>query len=136
MNTKSNNDLCFIKQQFNQSKSYNNYMMYPGKYYNNKPCRIPFGLVGGNNVSLYSGNLVNLESELRGQTRRLTKCNCSKYKPNCLNCECNRGIPCGCLNCQQKMINLPTCKSNKQNYYKPSQFKPFGCSYTKKKGWF
>ena len=45
------------------------YMLYTGKFENCSKCRIEFGVVGGNGVSLFSGNLVDLESELRGQTR-------------------------------------------------------------------
>ena len=41
-----------------------NYALYDGKYYNSSKCRMELGLVGGNNVSLYSGNLVDLESNL------------------------------------------------------------------------
>lgn len=52
-----------------ESTSPLDYMLYTGKFENCAKCRIEFGVVGGNGVSLFSGNLVDLESELRGQTR-------------------------------------------------------------------
>jgi hypothetical protein len=57
-------------------------MLYNGKYENTAKCRIEFGTVGGNGVSLFSGNLVDLESELRGQTRSASLCPSNMYKPS------------------------------------------------------
>ena len=60
------------------------YTMYPLKYESCKPCRNELGLVGGNNVSIIRGNLVDLENDLRGQTRPLTQpgqCPTKLYKP-------------------------------------------------------
>lgn len=120
MNSNIKNDNCFKKEQLYQSKNMSNYMLYPGKYYNNKNCRMELGIVGGNNVSLYAGNLVNLESELRGQTKRLTACSCNKYKKS-----------------QKKLVNLPSCQLQRINpVYVGKKLKVTGCSYSKKKGWF
>jgi len=58
----------FVNEQTSQ------YMLFKGKYYNDAKCRVELGVVGGNGVSLYNGNLVDLESELRGQTNQATKC--------------------------------------------------------------
>ena len=119
------NDYCYIKNQIKQSKNISNYMLYPGKYYNNRPCRIELGIVGGNNVSLYSGNLVNLESELRGQTRKLSKCPCSRYRPKCIGDGCT------------KLVNMSSCQMQRIGpYYDSKPFGPSGCSYQKRKGWF
>lgn len=74
-------DSCAYKTFLSENKSAGNYMLYPGKYYNNSQCRIKQGLVGGNNVSLSVTNLVDLESDLRGQTRKLSDCPPSKYNP-------------------------------------------------------
>jgi hypothetical protein len=43
------------------------YMLFTGKYENCAKCRIELGTLGGNGVSMFSGNLVDLESNLRGQ---------------------------------------------------------------------
>ena len=58
--------------------------MYPLKYESCSKCRVELGVVGGNNVSIIRGNLVDLENDLRGQTRPLTQpkqCSTKLYKP-------------------------------------------------------
>lgn len=40
------------------------------------------GFVGGNNVSHITGNMVDLESDLRGQTRYISKCCNAIYTPS------------------------------------------------------
>ena len=51
------------------------YMLYPLKYEGKSKCRVNLGVVGGNNVSIIKGNMVDLENDLRGQTRPLTQPN-------------------------------------------------------------
>ena len=58
------------------------YLLDKIKYEHNQKCRHELGLVGGANVSHIKGNLVDLESDLRGQTRNHSKCSKTKYKPN------------------------------------------------------
>jgi hypothetical protein len=88
-------DECAYEKTLKQSTSQLDYMLYNGKYDNSAKCRIEFGLVGGNGVSLYSGNLVDLESDLRGQTRLNSHCPDKMYKPPTE---------------QPKLINQPTCQ--------------------------
>lgn len=57
------------------------YYTFPDKY-NNRNASMINGLLGGNNVSLYNGSMVDLESELKGQTRSLSRCH--KYEPTYL----------------------------------------------------
>ena len=57
-------DSCAYEKSLQQSTSPLDYALYTGKYENTAKCRIEFGLVGGNGVSQYSGNLVDLESDL------------------------------------------------------------------------
>ena len=45
--------------------------------------RIEFGLVGGTAVSNISGNLLDLESDLRGTTHLQSKCPTYKYQNPC-----------------------------------------------------
>ena len=66
-------DSCAYEKSLQQSTSPLNYALYTGKYENTAKCRIEFGLVGGNGVSQYSGNLVDLESDLRGVNRHLSR---------------------------------------------------------------
>lgn len=74
-------DKCVYKQQLKQSMSPYDYMFYSGKYENQTQSRPLFGLIGGNNVSQYNGNLVDLESDLFNITRPLSDCCADKYKP-------------------------------------------------------
>ena len=89
-------DKCAFKKSLLESESPGNYMLYPGKFYNDNQCRIEKGIVGGNQVSLSTNNLVDLESDLRGQTRFLSDCPSKKYNPNRDNLEVD-------------LVNLRTC---------------------------
>ena len=75
-------DSCAYKSALKQSTEPLDYMMYAGNYNNSAKCRIEFGIVGGNGVSLYSGNLVDLESDLRGQTRIASDCPSKMFQPS------------------------------------------------------
>lgn len=44
-------------------------------------CRHTLGLLGGATISQVKGNLVDMESELKGITRLLSQCTVSKAKP-------------------------------------------------------
>ena len=57
------------------------YLLNKIKYEHEQKCRHELGLVGGSNVSHIKGNLVDLESDLRGQTRNHSKCSLKKFKP-------------------------------------------------------
>lgn len=81
MNTHLSHDTCAYKQALQQSTRPMDYMLYPGKHYNCHQCRIERGIIGGNNVSISTGNLVDLESDLRGQTRMATDCSAMKFLP-------------------------------------------------------
>ena len=75
-------DSCAYKAKMDVSQGPMDYALYSGKFENSAKCRIEFGTVGGNGVSLYSGNLVDLESDLRGQTRLSSDCPSKKYSPS------------------------------------------------------
>jgi hypothetical protein len=59
------------------------YTQIPHKYYHTNAGRNALGLVGGNEVSMASGNLVDIESDLRGTTRDLSKAPSKQYQPSC-----------------------------------------------------
>ena len=67
-------DTCAYQTELSQSVDYLSYILDPSRYYRCSPCRPELGIVGGNNVSQVKGNLVDLENDLRGQTRLATKC--------------------------------------------------------------
>ena len=59
------------------------YLLNPIKYENDKKCMHELGLVGGSNINvgLIKGDLMDLESDLRGQTRKLGKCDSCRWNP-------------------------------------------------------
>jgi hypothetical protein len=59
------------------------YTVLPQKFYHPSAARNTLGLVGGNDVSVASGNLVDVESELRNITRDLSKDPTKNYRPSC-----------------------------------------------------
>jgi hypothetical protein len=59
------------------------YTQIPQKFYHPNASRNALGLIGGNDVSVASGNLVDVESELRGTTRDLSNAPAKKYQPSC-----------------------------------------------------
>ena len=119
--TKQLYDTCAAKKRTDESTGIVSYIMDPNKWYNCNPCRIESGIVGGNQVSLYEGNLVDLESEFRGQTRQASECPSSKYLPGTViqgrdyyTCGPESGVdglPCGNAKTrQEKLIHLPGCE--------------------------
>ena len=116
-------DQCAYKKRMQESTGSYSYSMYQGKYDNSSKCRIELGQVGGNGVSLYSGNLVDLESDLRGQSRPASLCPSKKFHPECTvpsNGRCSLGLPCAPNN------NLVHQKSCQMVTYPPTpQVPPF-----------
>lgn len=59
-----------------------------------------------NNFSFIPSSNIDVESDLRNQTRQLTRCPEGRFDPakqeNCKNCEkCDSGLPCDCNHCKQ-----------------------------------
>jgi hypothetical protein len=127
-------DTCAYQKSLQQSTGPYDYMLYSGKYENCAKCRIEFGTVGGNGVSLFSGNLVDLESDLRGQTRVASLCPSTMYEPNCKNCNNKgNGLPCSSTECKPKLNHQPSCQM--QYYPKvpmPVPTKPSTCNYQRR----
>jgi len=74
-------DSCAYKTELEQSIAPIYYVLDPIKYENCSKCRMELGIVGGTAVSHISGNLVDLENNLRGQDRPNTHCPNYKYLP-------------------------------------------------------
>lgn len=103
-------DTCAYKKTLDQSTGPFSYSMYPGKFENCAKCRIELGQTGGNGVSLYSGNLVDLESDLRGQTRPASLCPAKHYQPMCRKPNSTGdGLPCDPAT-QYPLVNQPSCQ--------------------------
>ena len=113
-------DNCSYKKDLEESMSIGCYQLYNGKYENANKCRIDFGIIGGNDVSIYGGNLVDLESDLRCQTRINSLCPSNKYMPRCKQ-PCHSGLPSGSIDCKSELINLPT---RQMICYKPISYAP------------
>jgi len=59
------------------------YTQIPQKFYHPNAGRNALGLVGGNEVSVATGNLVDVESDLRGTTRALSNVPSKQYQASC-----------------------------------------------------
>ena len=72
-------DNCSYKQELQGNVSTLQYLLSPYRYEHANKCRHQLGFIGGTAVSHIKGNLVDLDSELRGQTRIVSKCNTNQY---------------------------------------------------------
>ena len=77
-------DACSYDTKVKTSMGPFQYATYSGKFENSNKCTLDRAVVTGNFVSQYSGNMVDLESDLRGQTRLASKCPSRKYMPKTL----------------------------------------------------
>jgi hypothetical protein len=121
-------DKCAYKKNLSESIFPGDYALYSGKFQHTAKCRIELGQNSGREsnfsglgVSIPNGNLVDLESDLRGQTRKNTHCQSEKFQPNCSKCKnCAAGIPCGCSLCKPSMKHQANCQIT--NYKKRNNF--------------
>ena len=124
-------DTCAYKKTLDQSVGPLSYQLNPIKYENCNKCRMELGLVGGNNVSQIKGNLVDLESDLRGTTRSASLCPSKHYHPSCedkIGDECQpksisvQEKACGKANdIDTRLVHLPSCQMIR---YKPVPLPP------------
>lgn len=97
-------DNCSYEHQLHENVGTLAYVMDPSKFEHCNKCRMELGILGGSNVSHIKGNLVDLESDLRGTTRIQSKCPDLKYQNPCPNQDMN--------NCQPKQITIKAGPSN------------------------
>jgi len=74
-------DTCSYKQNLQENVSTLSYILPPFRYEHKDKCRHQLGLIAGTSVSHIKGNMVDLDSELRGQTRFVSKCGDNLYVP-------------------------------------------------------
>ena len=125
-------DKSAYEQRLKQSMGVGDYVL--SNFANNK-CEMQNNIVGGNDVSRYSGNITDLESDLYGITRRLSSCSKSRYNPSCNCWRCRNsmenGLPCDCPSCSRMNLTpLSKCSaeivgerrrvSSVGNFVKPS----------------
>ncbi len=70
-----------LKHPFENKENPQMYAQTPFAYVHKTPGRHMLGIVGGNEVSLPKGNMVDVESDLRGLNLPLTKCPAREYQP-------------------------------------------------------
>ena len=103
--TNSLYDKCNIKRKDQESIGQYNYIMSP-VYENENKCfenQTPFQHTQFHSIP---GSIVDVESDLRNQTRMLSRCPETRFNPthdkNCSTCKnCNSGLPCDCQHCKQ-----------------------------------
>lgn len=78
---KSSYDPATYKRMLGENVSILDYVMDGARFENPHKCRHELGLAAGPAVSHIEGNLVDLESDLRGQTRLLGMCAGRQYAP-------------------------------------------------------
>ena len=75
-------DVCAYQAELTQSVAPLQYTLDPIKYEHCNKCRHEFGLIGGPSASHVTGNLVDLENELRNANKPYTLCPSYKYLPS------------------------------------------------------
>jgi hypothetical protein len=100
-------DTCSYKIDLQTSVNTLGHILSPYRYEHKDKCMHELGFVGGTAVSHIQGNLVDLDSELRGQTRILSKCYNNLYTPSENNVVNNdKTMP-----INTNMNHLPSCQS-------------------------
>jgi hypothetical protein len=74
-------DTCEYKQELSDNVTVLGYVLDPVKYNHCTPCRSELGLVGGNNVSQVTANIVDLENDLFGINRGNSRCAMTRFMP-------------------------------------------------------
>ena len=100
-------DTCAYEKNIKQSTSQLSYVLNPSKYENCNKCRHELGILGGPTASIVRGNLVDLESDLRLQTRAASQCPDRLYQPQC------DGVTRG-DQCKQKKLVIESPCGNKR----------------------
>jgi hypothetical protein len=100
-------DVCEYSKELKKSTTTLDYMLNPMAFENENKCRHQLGLVGGPTVSHIRGNLVDLESDLRGQTRLASQCPSRQYLPTPVDgvIKNDKTAP-----IDTRMLHLPACQ--------------------------
>ena len=117
--TRNIHDDCAYKHRLYESTSPLLYNINPIAYESCNKCRMGYpgfiGSLGGHGFGI-GPDRVDVDSDIRGQTRILSRCPTHRYNPysygTCNQCEkCNTGLPCGCDHCKsQDMDSLKECR--------------------------
>ena len=112
-------DDCAYKRRLHESTSPLLYNINPIAYESCTKCHQAYpgftGALGGQGFGI-GPDRVDIDSDLRGQTRLLTNCPTHKYDPTsykyCGSCKnCNQGLPCSCEHCKTRDVSgLKDCR--------------------------
>lgn len=107
-------DQCAYQATLHQSVAPLSYVLDPVRYEHCNKCRVELGIVGGTAVSHVSGNLVDLENDLRNANRPNTHCPSYKYVPPTSNYLQGKEYikPVSHPRIDTNMIHLPPCQMN------------------------
>ncbi len=118
-NTRGLYDDCSYQQKMHESTSPLSYMINPMAYESGSKCNMAYpgfiGALGGQGFGI-GPDRVDVDSDLRGQTRLQSKCASHRYNPTahkrCHKCDnCTEGLPCGCQHCQTRDLSgLKDCR--------------------------
>jgi hypothetical protein len=86
-------DTCAYKQRLAESIGEFAYIIDPCRYENKSKARMAHGIVGGNDVSIIKGPMIDLESDLFGIDRKLSRCDTLKYINPCPTGDMNTCAP-------------------------------------------
>ena len=123
-------DTCEYKTRLNENVGTLEYLLDNIKYENCNKCRMELGVVGGTAVSHIQGNLVDLETDLMGITRKSSLCPSKKFNSSCAtkniaNCNPNNIVFNGENGLQQTIdtnkVHLQSCNMFR---YKPMPLPP------------
>ena len=117
-------DTCEYATRLNENVDTLKYTLDPIRYENVNKCRIELGVVGGTAVSHIKGNLVDLETDLMGITRKASLCPTKKYHSACSTNNIN--------NCNNKKI-VYTNEYGKQKTIDTSKLHLQSCNMIKYK---
>ena len=73
-------DKCAYTKDLKEDATLLSYVLNDVPYKHCEPCRFELGVLGGNQVSKINGQMVDLDSDLRGSTRLLSRCPEFKYQ--------------------------------------------------------
>lgn len=133
-------DTCAYQHNVTQSVGVLGWVMDSNRNENCNKCRIEFGVVGGTNVGHPKGDIVDVESDLRGITRLNTKCPTLQYLNPCPKGDMNTCQPKSIMirstpNTQGRVISteqrqLPACQMFRyKSIPLPPPMTPVKCNY-------
>jgi len=116
--TNSLYDECNLEKKHQESTSAFDWIT-DSVYEHKDSCHVGVSPFMHNQFRSIPSNAIEIENDLRNQTRLLSRCPGTRFDPtkleNCKDCKnCNQGLPCGCSHCQdtKQLFKLADCKTN------------------------